>query len=83
MTTSGVSSTGSRRVAFALFEQREQLGQVEYTLLSIGFHPSVCRESAEWAHERHRLAFAAIDDATTADGTAAITPETSERTTAA
>ena len=78
----------ARRVAFALFEQREQLGQVEHTLLGIGFHPSVCRESAEWAYERHRLAFAALDDATegegpNADGTAATSPEVVERTTAA
>ncbi len=64
----------ARRVAFALFEQREQLGQVEHTLLGIGFHPSVCRESAEWAHERHRLAFAALDDAT--DTSPAITSTT-------
>ena len=61
----------ARRVAFALFEQREQLGQVEHTVLGIGFHPSVCRESAEWAHERHRLAFAAIDDETTDGATTA------------
>lgn len=75
----------ARRVAFALFEQREQLGQVEHTLLGIGFHPSVCRESAEWAHEQHRLAFAAIDDATPANaaGTAATSPEAGERIPAA
>ncbi len=75
----------ARRVAFALFEQREQLDQVEHTLLGIGFHPSVCRESAEWAHERHRLAFAALDDATNADATAAeaTTSELGKRTTAA
>ena len=51
----------ARRVAFALFEQGESIDQVERTLLGIGFHPSVCRESAEWAHERHRLAFAALE----------------------
>ena len=75
----------ARRVAFALFEQREQLGQVEHTLLGIGFHPSVCRESAEWAHERHRLAFAAIDDAANAGTTAAdvTNSEIGERNTAA
>lgn len=83
----------ARRVAFALFEQREQLDQVEHTLLGIGFHPSVCRESAEWAHERHRLAFAALDDATNADtpnpdatnatAAPATSPEVGERITAA
>ena len=73
----------ARRVAFALFEQREQLDQVEHTLLGIGFHPSVCRESAEWAHERHRLAFAAIDDAADTEDTAATSPEVGERITAA
>ena len=51
----------ARRMAFTLFEQGEDLDRVERTLLGIGFHPSVCRESAEWAHERHRLAFATLE----------------------
>lgn len=53
----------SRRIAFTLFEQGDDLELVERTLLGIGFHPTVCRESAEWAHERHRVAFAAIEPA--------------------
>jgi hypothetical protein len=52
----------ARRMAFTLFEQGDDLGSVERTLLGIGFHPTICRESAEWAHERHRVAFAALDD---------------------
>ena len=51
----------ARRLAFTLFEQGDDLDHVERTLLGIGFHPTVCRESAEWAHERHRIAFAALD----------------------
>ena len=51
----------ARRMAFTLFEQGEDLDRVERTLLGIGFHPSVCRESAEWAHERHRMAFASLE----------------------
>lgn len=53
----------ARRVAFALFEQGEGVDDVERTLLGIGFHPSICRESAEWAHERHRVALSAIEEA--------------------
>ena len=53
----------SRRLAFTLFEQGDDLELVERTLLGIGFHPTVCRESAEWAHERHRVAFAALEPA--------------------
>ena len=36
---------------------------VEHALLGIGFHPTICRESAEWAYERHRAAFEAVGDA--------------------
>lgn len=57
----------ARRMAFTLFEQGEDLDRVERTLLGIGFHPSLCRESAEWAHERHRVAFAALDVEATPD----------------
>ncbi len=73
----------ARRVAFALFEQREQLDQVEHILLGIGFHPSVCRESAEWAHERHRLAFAALDGQADTDVPAREITERAERESAA
>ncbi len=50
----------ARRLAFMLFEQGDDLGSVEHTLLGIGFHPTICRESAEWAYERHRAAFEAL-----------------------
>jgi hypothetical protein len=46
----------SRRVAFTLLEQGDELDHVERVLHAIGFHPALCRESAEWAHERHRAA---------------------------
>jgi len=52
--------TRARRLAFVLFEQGDDLGRVEHALLGVGFHPTVCRESAEWAYERHRAAFAAL-----------------------
>lgn len=51
----------ARRLAFTLFEAGDDLDRVERALLSVGFHPTVCRESAEWAYERHRQAFAALD----------------------
>ncbi|MEP6623868.1 MAG: hypothetical protein ABJC79_05470 [Acidimicrobiia bacterium] len=51
----------ARRTAFALFEAGDDLDRVERVLLTMGFHPSICRESAEWAHERHRQAFAALE----------------------
>lgn len=54
----------ARRLAFTLFEQGDDLDHVERTLLGVGFHPTVCRESAVWAHERHRAAFAALTDDT-------------------
>ena len=53
----------ARRLAFTLFEHGDDLDIVERTLLSTGFHPTICRESAEWAHARHQRAFAAIDAA--------------------
>lgn len=53
----------ARRLAFALFEQGDDLDHVERVLLGVGFHPTVCRESAQWAHDRHRAAFEAIASA--------------------
>jgi len=67
--------TRARRLAFMLFEQGDDLGSVEHALLGIGFHPTICRESAEWAYERHRAAFDAA--------TAASEPVESSRDTAA
>jgi hypothetical protein len=57
----------ARRLAFTLFEQGDDLDHVERTLLGVGFHPTVCRESAQWAYDRHRTAFEAL-------GSAAATP---------
>ncbi len=51
----------ARRLAFTLFEHGDDLDIVERTLLSTGFHPSICRESAEWAYAQHQHAFAALD----------------------
>jgi len=51
----------ARRLAFTLFEQGDDLDHVERTLLGVGFHPTVCRESAQWAYDRHSAAFAALD----------------------
>jgi len=44
----------SRRVAFTLLEQGDDPDHVERALHAIGFHPALCRESAEWAYQRHR-----------------------------
>jgi hypothetical protein len=55
--------TRARRLAFVLFEQGDDLSGVEHALLGVGFHPSICRESAVWAYERHRVAFEAVADA--------------------
>ncbi len=44
----------ARRVAFTLLEQGDDPDHVERALCSVGFHPSVCREAACWAVERHR-----------------------------
>jgi hypothetical protein len=49
----------ARRVAFTLLEQGDDLDHVEHVLADIGFHPSLCRESAAWAHDRHQAAFEA------------------------
>ena len=32
-----------------LVELGTDAGEVEHTLHTIGFHPSICRETAEWA----------------------------------
>ena len=52
----------ARRLAFTLFEHGDDLDLVERTLLSTGFHPTICRESAEWAHAQHQRAFATLDE---------------------
>jgi hypothetical protein len=49
----------ARRLAFALFEQGDDLDCVERALHTVGYHPSICRESAVWAYERHRAALEA------------------------
>ena len=46
----------ARRLAFTLLEQGDDLDHVERVLHDIGFHPTICRESAAWAHDRHRAA---------------------------
>jgi hypothetical protein len=46
----------ARRVAFTLLEQGDDADHVERVLYAMGFHPTVCHESARWAYERHREA---------------------------
>jgi hypothetical protein len=46
----------SRRVAFTLLEQGDDPDHVERVLHSMGFHPALCHESAQWAYQRHREA---------------------------
>ena len=52
----------SRRVAFTLLEQGDDPDHVERALHAIGFHPALCRESADWAYQRHREALAHVAD---------------------
>jgi hypothetical protein len=55
----------ARRVAFTLLEQGDDPDHVERVLHAMGFHPSVCQESARWAYERHRDALEhALDHST-------------------
>jgi hypothetical protein len=42
----------ARRVAFTLLEQGDEIDHVERTLGSVGFHPAVGRDAAQWAWER-------------------------------
>ena len=58
----------ARRLAFTLFEQGDDLDHVERTLHGIGFHPALCRESAQWAYDRHRCALDAVMDGAGAAG---------------
>jgi hypothetical protein len=44
----------ARRVAFTLLEQGDDADHVERVLHAMGFHPTVCHESARWAYDRHR-----------------------------
>lgn len=53
----------AKRLAFTLLEQGDDVELVERTLHDLGFHPSICRDSAQWAAERHRVAFEAARDA--------------------
>jgi hypothetical protein len=46
----------ARRVAFTLLEQGDDADHVEHVLHAMGFHPALCRESAQWAYDRHREA---------------------------
>ena len=48
-----------RRLALSLVELGEDLEAVESQLQRWKFHPSVCREAAAWAWDRHRRALAA------------------------
>ena len=50
----------SRRLAFTLLEQGDDVDHVERVLHGIGFHPSLCRESAQWAYDQHRRALDAV-----------------------
>jgi hypothetical protein len=42
----------ARRVAFTLLEQGDEIDHVERLLGSVGFHPAVCRDAAQWAWDR-------------------------------
>jgi hypothetical protein len=57
----------ARRVAFTLLEQGDDPDHVERVLHAMGFHPTVCHESARWAYDRHREA---LEHATASPATA-------------
>lgn len=44
----------ARRLALALLEQGDDPDHTERVLHTIGFHPSICHESARWAYEQVR-----------------------------
>jgi hypothetical protein len=44
-----VARKRARRVAISLLEQGDEADRVERALGTIGFHPSMCREAAQWA----------------------------------
>jgi hypothetical protein len=48
----------SRQLALSLLELGENPEEVERQLLRWRYHPALARESATWAHERHRHALA-------------------------
>ncbi len=50
----------ARRLAFTLLEQGDDPDHVERVLHGVGFHPALCRDSAQWAYDRHREALEAI-----------------------
>jgi hypothetical protein len=43
----------ARRVAFTLIEQGDDPDHAERMLHATGFHPSLCRDAASWAYQRH------------------------------
>ncbi len=49
----------SRRLALSLLELGEDLEATERQLLRWNFHPALCRQSAQWAWDRHVAALAA------------------------
>jgi hypothetical protein len=51
----------SRRVAYTLLEQGDEPDRVERVLHSMGFHPSLCHESARWAYDRQRESLDHLD----------------------
>jgi len=51
----------SRRLALSLLELGEDVEATEQQLARWRFHPSVCREAAAWAAERHQRSFDQTD----------------------
>ncbi len=48
----------ARCLALVLLEEGSDPGHAERVLATTGFHPSICRDAARWAHERRREALA-------------------------
>jgi hypothetical protein len=52
----------ARRVAFTLYELGDDRDAAERTLLAAGFPAHLCRDAAEWAHQRHQAALEAANE---------------------
>ncbi len=42
----------ARKLATILLAQGDDIDDIEHALHTVGFHPSICRESAVWAHKQ-------------------------------
>jgi hypothetical protein len=53
MSAADIARRRARRVAFTLYELGDDIDAVERALHNAGFPPPLCRDAAQWAHQRH------------------------------